>query len=428
MKKTFLKILQLKLKFFAKWIIRKYQPDIIGITGSVGKTSAKEAIFAVLSSRFNTAKNLKNYNNEIGLPLSIIRAESGRKNIFSWFKIFLKASKLIFSIDVNYPQFLVLEMGADKVGDISYLTSIAKPQIAVVTGLAPVHLEFFGTMEKLSEEKKQIIKHLKADEWLVYNKDYFQLEKFSQETNARVFTYGFSPEADLRAYDEKIIQKDGHWGISFRVSYKGNDVPFFLQDILGKPQIYAILAGMAVGLIYELNLIEISNYIKNYKPAKSRLHVLPGIKNTTLIDDSYNSSPEACQVALQVLKEFPLNEGKRWAVLGDMLELGSYTEEGHQLVGREIADLKIDYLITVGEKAKDIKKGALENGFPEDRVYSFGSTDEAGHFLQEQIKENDLILLKGSQGARIEKIVKEVMAEPNRATELVCRQDESWLK
>ena len=409
-------------------IIKKYRPDIIGITGSIGKTNAKEAIDAVLTNKFNVRKNLKNYNNEIGVPLSIIGCESGNANLIKWLKVFWQALKLLILIDKNYPQILILEMGADKKGDIDYLVKFARPKVSVVTAIAPVHLEFFGNLNGIIEEKKKIATCLKKDDWLVINYDDEQVKNFINYSKARNISFGFNQQADLVALEPKISQIENQWGINFKLSYKGNIIPIFLAEVLGQPQIYSVLAGAAVGVIYELNLLEISQAIKNYQPAKSRLHLIKGIKNTLIIDDTYNSSPKACLTAVEILSEFPLNSpGQRWAVLGDMLELGNYTEVGHQLVGQRIAELKnIDFLVTVGERAKDIKKGAREAGLSDDKIFSFNNVNEVGKFLQEEIREGDLILIKGSQGMRMEKIVKEIMAEPEKVKELLCRQDESW--
>jgi len=429
MKKILLKILHYFLKILAQAIIYKYRPDIIGITGSVGKTSAAAAIFAILKNKYKARKNLKNYNNEIGVPLSVIGEETGRKNPLKWLAIFLKTFELLIKTSDNYPEILVLEMGADKIGDIKYLVKIAKPKIAVVTAIAPVHLEFFGDLKNIIKEKKDILKFLKKDDWLIINNDDQEVRNFVSATAARQITYGINQPADLLASEIKIVKQNEAWGTNFKLSYKGNLVPVFLPNVLGKPQIYAVLAGAAVGIIYELNLLEISAAIMNYEPAKSRLHLLGGIKNTLIIDDSYNSSPKAAVEAVEILDNFSQPAlGRRWAVLGDMLELGNYTEAGHQLVGQKIAQLKnINFLVTIGERAKDFKKGARAGNFPDDHIYSFNNISEAGCFLQENIKKDDLILIKGSQGVRMEKITKEIMAEPEKAQELLCRQDGSWL-
>ncbi len=170
--KSFLKkLLQLHLAMVAKAILKKYQPDIIGVTGSVGKTTSKDAIYAVLSHKFPARRNVKNYNNEIGLPLTIIGAETGGNSLLGWLSVFAKAAGLLLARDKNYPRILVLEMGVDRVGDMKYLTALAPCKAGVVTSVAPVHLEYFKTLERIAREKSVIVTHLKKDGWAILNGD-----------------------------------------------------------------------------------------------------------------------------------------------------------------------------------------------------------------------------------------------------------------
>ena len=182
------------------------------------------------------------------------------------------------------------------------------------------------------------------------------------------------------------------------------------------------------GAIYN-NLLEAINGLDDYRPPKGRTNLIAGIKNTLLIDDTYNASPPSTLAALDVLHEFPLaGEGRKIAVFGEMLELGSYTEEGHQQVGKRAAEINADMLVTVGEKTRDILRGAASAGLSEDKTFYFDNNHDAGIFVQNKLKEGDLVLIKGSQGARMEQITKELMAEPLKAGELLVRQSEEWLK
>ncbi len=204
-------------------------------------------------------------------------------------------------------------------------------------------------------------------------------------------------------------------------------MPIFLPNIFGKAAIYAVLAGACVGIIYKMNLVEISQALKYYQAAKGRMNLISGIKDTLILDDSYNASPQSTIVALEALNDVPLVEKSvKYAVLGDMLELGSYSEEGHREVGRKVVALAINKLIVVGERSRDIARGALAAGMAKDDIFHFNTAEEAGKFIQDRINQNDIILVKGSQGIRMEKIVKEIMAEPMRAEELLVRQDELW--
>ncbi|MFA6392396.1 MAG: UDP-N-acetylmuramoyl-tripeptide--D-alanyl-D-alanine ligase [Patescibacteria group bacterium] len=431
------KILEIKLRYLAKLILKKYNPEVIGITGSVGKTSAKDAVFAVLEKKFRVRKNVKNYNNEIGVPLTIIGSESGNKNIFSWLAIFFKAFGLIIFKDKNYPEKLILEMGADHPGDIKYLVGMAPCKVGIITAigtLGPVHLEFFKNVKQLIEEKSNIISHLSQEGFAVINQDDVNVFPLKTKTNAKVISFGFAENADVRASDVSIANQvdkgEGKLitGVTFKIHYKESVVPVLLPQALGKHQIYAALCAAAVGTIYEMNLSDISEALRSYVSPAGRMHLIPGIKHTAIIDDSYNSSPVAAIAALETLKTFQIADGKsKYAVLGDMAELGAYTKEGHEEVGKYVAKVA-DVLITIGEKAKIIAEAARENNMLKDRVFEFDDAESAGRFIQERLIEGDLILVKGSQSVRTEKVVKELMAEPLRAEELLVRQGKAWQK
>ena len=431
-------IIQPILKGLAKKIIKKYNPEIIGITGSLGKTSAKEAIYAVLADKFSVRASKKNYNNEIGVPLSIIDAEAQGKNILGWTGVFLKGRKLLANEDKNYPKILILEMGADKPGDIEYLLNMVKCKIGVITRIAESHLEFFGTVEKIKKEKSLIVKELEKSDWAIMNFDDERIKEIAKEVKANYLSLAINNEADIRAIEINLncnfsrpasLKLDkGDFGISFKLSHKGSAVPVFLPGVISLPAVYAALAGAAAGIIHEMNMVEISQALRKFKSPNGRLNLIGGVKDTLIIDDSYNSSsPDSCYEALSVLAKVEIaKKARRFAVLGDMLELGNYTEEGHKKVGEAVVKNKIDYLIAVGERSRDIIEGALAQGMNEDKTVHFSNLKDAGLFLQEKIKKGDVILVKGSQGMRMEKIVKEVMADPLKAGELLVRQGEGW--
>jgi len=425
------KIVQKVLYILARAVLKKYKPGVVGITGSMGKTSTKEAVFAVLSSKFKVRQNLKNYNNELGMPLSILGAESGYKSIFKWLGVITHGVRLILFRDSGYPEILVLEMGADHPGDIKYLTDLAPCKVGVVTGIGPAHLEFFESIDKIVKEKRIIVSHLGQEGFAVLNRDDEKTYEMREKTRAKVLTYGFDAASDVRAQEDSVIG-DGVEikGVNFKLSRAGAVVPIFIPGIMGKQHIYAALAGAAVGIAYGMNLVEVSQSLKNYKAPKGRMNLIPGIKRSLIIDDTYNASPIPTKVALEVLQsiKLPAEDDKKFAVLGDMLELGSFSEEGHKQVGRAAAGSGVDYLVTVGERSRDIVRAALESGMNEDRVSNFPTPEEAGLFVQNKMKQGDLILVKGSQGMRMEKVVKELMAEPLMASELLVRQDPEWAK
>ncbi|MBU0670711.1 hypothetical protein KKF29_00975, partial [Patescibacteria group bacterium] len=219
--------------------------------------------------------------------------------------------------------------------------------------------------------------------------------------------------------------EDDKLGINFKIFYKGNTVPFHLNNVLGIPQAYSAAIATAVGLIFEMNLVEISQALKEYVPPKGRMNLIPGIKYSFILDDSYNSSPEAAKMALEFLSKAEV-DGRKFACLGSMEELGDYTKKAHQEIGRLVHDLGINYLITVGDKAEDIARAAKQAGMREDYIFMYKTSDKAGLKLQELVHENDLILIKGSQSARTEKVTKELMVDPLHAKDLLVRQDKTW--
>lgn len=427
-------LLQFLLNLAARRILKKYHPEIIGITGSVGKTSTREAIFAVLAGRFRARRNIKNYNNEIGLPLTIIGAESGGHSLVKWLMVFVGALRLLARRDPQYPEILILEMGADHPGDITYLTNLAPCEVGVVTAVSAAHTEFFKTINQVAKEKQVMVTHLRRTGTAILNADDEKTAAMRTKTVAEVLSFGFGEAADVRGVEFKISQdlEKGFLftaGINFKIKYGGSVVPVFLSEVVGTQHAYAALAAAAVGISYGLNLVDIAERLRVYAPPPSRMHLLPGVKFTTIIDDSYNSSPLAALLAVKILAEIPMMPGsRRIAVLGDMLELGAYTNEAHQELGQAVAKSCLDFLITVGERARIIAEAAGRVGLADDKIARFDRSLEAGRFLQEKMRSGDLILIKGSQGVRMEKIVKEVMAEPLRVAELVCRQDAEWMQ
>ncbi len=419
------------MRALARAIIRKYHPDVIGVTGSVGKTSAKEAIAAVMAAKFRVRSSRQNFNNEIGVPLTIIGADySPGRSLWRWLMILGRAIRLIAVPDDSYPEMLVLEMAADKPGDIQYLISFAPCRVGVLTAIAHAHTAAFKTIKKIAQEKRVILSHLKSDDFAVFNGDNQIVVESAAVTKAEKVSYGLKAGLDFQATDLRVMTQAGELkGINFKVNHAGNSVPVFLPEHLGGGSVYAALAAMAVGGVFGINAVEAAEALRVFKPLPGRLYALPGIKGTIILDDTYNASPEAVKVALGVLADLPLPlGGRRYAVLGDMPELGPETEPAHREIGLTVAEKGIDFLITVGEATKDTARAAREGGLPDDQIAKFAEAKSAGKFLQEKLREGDITLVKGSQGMRMERVVKEVMAEPLSAPELLVRQTDDWLK
>jgi len=422
------KILQFILKTMAQLVLARYRPEVIGITGSVGKTSTKEAVYAVLKGKFNIRRSLKNYNNELGLPLTILGADSPGKSIWGWLEVLGHFLKLLIIKDKDYPSVLILEMGIDRPGDMKYLTSIVKPKIGLVTGVGSSHLEFFAKPENIQKEKRVLVASLKKDSLAILNYDNELTREMSGVVICQVLTYGLAEGADIMAQEinfnfRSLKSTADLLGVSFKLNYRGAIVPVFLPHVIGYPPIYAALAASAVALHYSINLVEIAQALSDFRLPAGRLNLISGRKNTKIIDDTYNSSPDSCLAALAILAEVKVPQGQKIAVLGDMLELGSASDDGHRQVGQKAAE-SVDLLVAVGTNGKIIGAEAEKHGL-KDVIYKDNSL-EAAQSILDIISEGDLILVKGSQGARMEKVVKVLMAEPEKAQELLVRQDNKW--
>ncbi len=411
------------LIFLAGGVLRKYRPKIVGITGSVGKTSTKYAVTTVLSKKYHVQGDKKSLNTEIGFPLAILGSDIPGKSVLKWMKIFfLGFFSLVFR--KQFPEILILEYGADKPGDIAFLTSIARPDIAVITGVGPTHLEFFKNVEAVVREKSVLAKKVKENGTVILHGDFPELLHLKKELKEKVLTYGFSLEAQVSAKD--IIQKWGE-GIILKATHNGSVVPIFLPEAAGDTHVGIVLGAIAVGIAFQMNLVEIGEALHEYIPPPGRMHYIPGIKNTLLIDDSYNSSPVALKKAIEFLASYPTK--RRIAVLGNMNELGVDSDFYHESAGHFVAEHSIEYLVTVGVEARKLARAAVESGMNADCVTSFDYVKDASRFLQGLMQEKDVVLFKGSQnGVFLEEAVKEVMLEPLRAKELLVRQSDEWMK
>lgn len=426
------KILQFKLKIISKLILKKYHPVVIGITGSIGKTSAKEGILAVLKNNLRTRGSIKNYNNEIGVPLTIIGRESPGKNIWGWLSLFLYALKLIIFRNKKYPEVLVLELGVDRPGDMKYLVDIARPDIGIVTAVSHSHLEYFGSLINIKKEKQVLIESLPINGLAILNYDNEAARDMAKSSSAAVLTYGLAAGANLQAQDISYnYLKEGYdlSGINFKLNNNGSIIPVMLKNVMAQTALYSALAAAAVGVYFKLNLVKIAQSLNDFSLPKGRMNLLPGVKHSFIIDDTYNSSPESSIAAINTLAKIKIDKNSsKYAVMGDMLEIGSYTEEGHRLVGETVAKSNIKYLLAVGERARDIIRGAKNADMDDDFIFYFDKPEEAGKFLQNRLQAGDVLLVKGSQGVRMEKIVKELMAEPEKAEQLLVRQGLEWKK
>ena len=424
------KIISIIIKFEAILIIKKYKPEIIAVTGSIGKTSTKDAIFAVMSDSFFVRKSEKSFNSEIGVPLTILGCQNAWFNPIEWARNIITGLELII-FDQDYPKWLIIEVGADRPGDIRAIAKWLKPSIVVLTSFAkvPVHVEFFKNRDEIIREKKYLVDALKHDGILIVNSDDIDSMKIKESTKNISFIYGTDKLADIVATEAKnYYGKDGHIeGITFKVEYEKNIIPIVIKGSLGAKSIYSPLAAITLGLTQKINIVKAAESLLNLEVSRGRMRILKGIKKTTIIDDTYNSSPAALTSALYSLKHVNINKGgRKIAVLGDMMELGKHSAEEHYKTGKVVAEV-CDILVTVGIRSRKMAEGAQDALMSEKNIFQFEDSLSAGKWLQDIMRQDDVILVKGSQSVRMERVVEEVMLEPEKAKELLVRQEEEWL-
>jgi UDP-N-acetylmuramoyl-tripeptide--D-alanyl-D-alanine ligase len=376
--------------------LHRVRPDlrVIGITGSVGKTSTKETAAAVLAQRFNTHRNQGNLNSEQGLPLTLLGLTMAHERA-------------------------VLEMGMYALGEIALLCKLARPHVGVVTNVGPVHLERLGTIERIAQAKAELVEALpSADEGgvAILNWDDERVRAMASATRARIFSYGLTPEAELWV-DE--IESAGMEGIRFRFHHQppqGKPTSLYVKvPLLGRHSVHTALRAAAVGLVEGLTWQEIATGLQR-TTGQLRLVVVPGINGSTIIDDTYNASPASTMAALNLLADLQNgNHRRRIAVLGDMRELGSYTEEGHKAVGIRAAAVT-EVLVTVGELGRIIGEEALAVGFDPANCHILSTAEETVERLKTLIEPNDLVLIKGSRAVGMEQIAADISLHENTPT------------
>jgi UDP-N-acetylmuramoyl-tripeptide--D-alanyl-D-alanine ligase len=424
MKNFFIKSLRFTLRYLARLTVARYKPEIVGVTGSVGKTSTKLAVKAVLAKEHDVRVFSANLNNELGVALAILGnwnvgdltlvsdhqpagTEKMRK-VFFWFKVIFSSAWRLIKKDEHYPEILILEYGVDRPGDMRELLKIARPDIAIITAVGdiPVHVEYFAGPEEVAREKGRLIESLSVAGCAILNFDDDTVMRLKNRTRARLMTYGFEKEAEVQITRfENTVAGGAPLGVSFKLEYQGAFVPVRMKGAFGKTQAYAAAAAAAVGIFSGMNLVDISEALGNYVPASSRMTLLSGIKDALIIDDCYNASPLSMHAALDTLRDLPAK--RKIAVLGDMLEIGKYTPEAHERVG-DIAAEFVDILVTVGARAKFIAEAAQAAGMKKADIFSYDTAEEAQKPVQDMMQKGDLVLIKGSHSIGLDKVVEEV--------------------
>lgn len=434
MKELLKKIVIKILIWEARIALLRYRPFVIGITGSVGKTSAKDAMYALMQPHFQVRKSQKSFNSEFGIPLTILGLPNAWNNHFEWLVNLILGFKQAF-FTKKYPKYLVLEIGADSPGDIKNVTKWLKPKVAVITRFpeVPVHIEFFNSKEEVIEEKSALAKAVGKDGLLILNRDdekVYGLRKEAEKKGATVLTFGEHEESDVRlvSFSYTYGENEGVLkpiGMSAIVSIKENTYTFRLSGTVNKNHILAFLPGIAFLHNKNISLDGLETIVESFVPPPGRMTILSGVQKTTLLDDSYNASPIAVSSALETLRDLEVPT-RKIAVLGDMMELGRFTEEEHRKIGSQAAGA-VDVLLTVGVRSRFTHEEAMQQKKHAECIH-VESIEKAISYLQENILPGDLILFKGSQSSRLEKVVKEFLADKTKAHDLLARQDEEWEK
>ena len=358
------------LQQIARFWRRKLDLRVVGITGSVGKSTTKEVVAEVLDQRYRTLKSPGNMNNEIGLPLTILRLGSGYERA-------------------------VLEMGFYVPGEIAFLCEIAQPVIGVVTNIGTVHAERAGSQEAIFQGKSELVQALPANGVAILNLDDPLVQKMARLTSARVFFYGLDPAADLWA-DE--VEGLGLEGIHFRFHYQ-NETLHVRIPMIGLHSVHTALRAAAVGLVDGLTWQQILDGLRQGH-TQLRLSAVRTEGGALLLDDTYNASPESMLAAINLLAQLG---GRKVAVLGDMLELGPYEKQGHEMVGVRVAEVA-DVLVTVGTRGHMIATAARQAGLGSKKITEFENSDEAIVHLRKSLTKDDVVLVKGSHGVRMDRV------------------------
>lgn len=410
------------LSMLSRLVVRRYRPHVVMVTGSVGKTSTKDAVAAVLSTRFLVRKSEKSFNSEFGVPFTILGVDNPWDNPFAWLLLIKQAAALLVLPNV-YPKMLVLEVGADRPGDLARILRIVTPDAVVVTPLPeiPVHVEAYASPEAVREEEFSPAHALHAAAPLIISADDPYSCQNAVRTPAHVITYGASEKASVRLSNigYALGEAGRVEGMRADVIVQGEHKQLVVNGSVGGAQVFPGATALAVALAFDIAPdTALAALAASYEPPAGRGRLLRGMSGSIIIDDSYNASPIAVEYALRTLKDFP-GATRRIAVIGDMLELGRYSVAEHERIGA-LARRSADIVVAVGIRARSF---ALSEG--EAEVLLYDNARAAAEALVDYIRPGDVILIKGSQSIRTELISKALLADPGDAAQLV-RQERKW--
>lgn len=426
-------IIKRLFQYEARLVLRKYKPKIAAVAGSVGKTSAKDALYHIASKRHFVRKNERSFTSELGIPLTIIGCSQGTGSVMQWIKNLMLGFKLIVR-RVHYPDWLILEIDNDKPGDVEKVADWLSPDILVLTAIGdvPSHTESFGTVERVLAAYRYLAEHVSSKGTVVYTVDYTNVREVLRDVEAKKIPCGLSGDATgesaARGSEPVILYSSGKQpiptGISFTLFADGQSREVTVLGSIGIHKEYACLLAYSAARAMGIPVADCIDRVEYYKSSPGKMNIVSGMNSSIIIDDSYNASPVALQHAIDVLSRVKAS-GKKIAIIGDMFELGKYSVAEHKKMA-PLLKTAADVVVLVGIRTRGIAEELRTLGFDQSKIFMFDDSRQMGSTVTDLIAPGDIILVKGSQMARMERVVEKIMRHPEDRKEFLIRQEPEW--
>lgn len=415
------------LKVMAQTVLWRHHPIVVAMTGSVGKTTTRDMIAHVLGASMDVRVPAKNFNNEIGVPLTIIGARQPVRGVGDMCAVSWRWARTLCAR--TYPRVVIVECGVDHPGDMRYLMRIVQPDVAVITVIASAHRAFFTSTDAIAREKYEMVRFVKKNGMALLNADDRYVHVAPRpDPSVTVRTYGAGDDAYYRVTDGGLCGDGARCaagGVSFKLNYDGKVIPVRLHRICALHSIPAAVAALGVADWLHINVVDAAARIADFVPTPGRMRLLDGARGVRIIDDTYNASPASMRAALATVGTLSAT-GRRIAIVGDMLELGDVCASSHRAVADDVRENGIDIALFVGSHMRLAAQALRERGWGDDRVVHVDTPDAAAACAVAMVREGDLVLVKGSQGMRMEKVVARLLPSASDPTSLLCRQEAVW--
>lgn len=426
--------LEYLLRQLTRIAVARYHPEVIAICGSVGKTTAREIIYRVLSARFAVRRDLRGYQNILGYTLAVLGIRAHGFKVIPWTAEILKGLRVAL-FDTNPPQIVLAPLAFDRLGAGAEAATYIRPRHAVLLNVEKSHLEYFPSPEAIVEEQLRLLQAVPREGTVIINADDPYASLLRRKVQSKIITIGFEERADFMAEIDEIAfvldadrwiseGGDAKTSMGFKVTYRGARVPVRLPNLIGYNLVYGVMAALATGVIYGISLEEGTSRLLTMKPWPGRLSLLRGVRNTVIIDDTFNASEYSMINALETLERVR-TKNRRVVVLGDVLELGLYAEPIHTKIGQKAAK-SADLMITVGRDSELAGLAYINSGRSREAWKHCEGLHELDRVLRETIRSGDVLLFKGSQDMRIEKAIIPFLECPSRDRDKLVRQAPHW--